>query len=177
MTTIPDNPELPPPPSTRFTADAEARMAKIRELAEDFPHESDPVLLSTSDLRLARATPAEAIEKAAVFVQAAPDLGNLVADTNELRDAIAFEQAYGGVRDEARALARRVDMAIVRRKLKASLAARGVYRLAKGFATVPEGFKFRTHLADLKRSLVPPRRKKVVPPPVVALTNSKPSVQ
>jgi hypothetical protein len=177
MTTIPDTPDIPPPPSTRFTADAEARMAKIRELAEDFPHEADPILLSTADLRLARATPAEAIEKAAVFVQAAPDLGNLVADTNELRDAIAFEQAYAGVRDEARSLARRVDMAIVRRKLKASLATRGVYRLAKGFTTVPEGFALRTHLADLKRTLVRPRRKKVAPPPVVALTNIKPPVK
>lgn len=154
------------PPANRYTADAEERMARIREMANQFPHEAEPVLLSLSDIRVARGTSAAAIEKAAVFVQAAPDFGG-VADTVELRDAIAFEQAYVGVRDEARAYARRVDMAIMRRKLKAARAARGVYRIAKGYATIPEGDAIRTHVADLKRLFSKPRRKKVVPPPVV----------
>lgn len=149
-------------------------MARIREMADQFPDEADPALLSPSELRLARATSAEAIEKAAVFVHAAPDLGGLVADTIEMRDAIAFEQAYVGVRDEARSLARRVDRAIMRRKLKASRVARGVYRLAKGYITMPEGDALRTHVADLKRTISKPRRKKVVPPPVVELTDAEP---
>lgn len=38
---------------------------------------------------------------------------------NDTREAIAFELAYIGVRDEARALARRIDLAILRRKLTA----------------------------------------------------------
>ena len=166
-----------PPPSNRYTADAEARMTSIREMADQFPDEPDPVLLSPSEIRLARATSAEAIEKAAVFVHAAPDLGSLVADTNEMRDAIAFEQAYVGVRDEARSLARRVDRAIMRRKLKASRVARGVYRLAKGYVTTPQGDALRSHVADLKLTISKPRRKKVVPPPVVALTDGEPPVK
>lgn len=176
MTTIPESIDTPPP-STRFTIDAEERMARIREMADAFPQEAEPVLLSPFDLRLARITSAAAIEAAAVFVQAEPEIGRQVADVNELRDAIAFEQAYAGVRDEALALARRVDMAIVRRKLQAALAARGVYRMAKSYATVREGFAIRPHVAALKRALVRPRRKKPLPPPVVELTAGVPPVK
>lgn len=152
-------------------------MASIREMADQFPGEADPALLSPAEIRLARATSAEAIEKAAVFVHAAPDLGSLVADTIEMRDAIAFEQAYAGVRDEARSLARRVDRAIMRRKLKAARVARGVYRLAKGYVTMPQGDALRTHVADLKLTFNKPRRKKPLPPPVVELTDGVPPVK
>ena len=154
------------PPANRYTADAEERMALLREMASQFPHEAEPVLLTPSEIRVARGTSAAAIEKVAVFVQAAPEVG-AVADTTELRDAIAFEQAYAGVRDEARAYARRVDMAIMRHKLKAARTARGVYRIAKGYATMAEGKAIRTHVADLKRLFSKPRRRKTVPPPVV----------
>jgi hypothetical protein len=84
-----------------------------------------------------------------------------IADVVDLREAIAFELAYGGLRDEAQAVARRVDHAILRRKLKAVRTARGLYRIAKGYVTLDAGDTVRTHLGEMKRTLVrPPRRKR-----------------
>src|SRR5215213_9859993 len=167
MTTIPD-PIIPPP--NRFSADAEERMARLRLMAAEFPDETDPdTAISSGEMSLARSTTAASLEKAAVFMQTAPAFSGMVADPNGLREAIAFEQAYGGVRDEARSLARRIDLAILRRKLKAARGARAMYRMAKGYASVPEGESVRTHVADLKRTFSKPRarRKKAAAPPAV----------
>src|SRR5215212_2672884 len=131
MTTIPDTQNPVDEPANKFTPDAQKRMSHLREIAAEFPDDPDPKPLTTAEMRLARGTTAATLETAAVFIEAAPDLGNAVADVVALREAIAFELAYGGVRDEARALARRIDLAILRRKLKASRAARGLYRVAK----------------------------------------------
>jgi hypothetical protein len=118
-------------------------------------------------MRIARQTTPAALEKAAVFAEATPGMSTSIADVAELRDAIAFELAYASVRDEARAVARRVDMAILRRKLKAVKTTRGLYRVAKGYVTMDAGDNVRTHVADLKRALVRPRRKKPAVPPEV----------
>ena len=157
MTTIPDTPS---PPANRFTPDALDRMARLRSMAAEFPDETDPKPLTVAEIRLARTTSAATLEKAAVFIEAAPTVGGGVANVVELREAIAFELAYGGVRDEALALARRVDHAILRRKLKAAKGARGVYRVAKGFVTVDAGDAVRPHVAEMKRSLRNRRRAK-----------------
>lgn len=167
MTTI-DTGGTPVPPSNKYSRDAEERMARLRAMAAEFPDEENPRLLTQPEMRIARATALAALENAAVFVQAAPDIGRPLADAEELRDAIAFELAYGGVRDEARALAQRVDKAILRRKFKAVRAARGVYRVAKSFATLDAGEGVRTHVSDMKRSIVGRRRTRkpaAAPPP------------
>jgi hypothetical protein len=167
MTTI-DTGGIPVPPSNKYTRDAEERMTRLRAMAAEFPDEADPKLLTTSEMRLARGTSLAALENAAVFVQAMPNVGRPIADAEELREAIAFELAYGGVRDEARALAHRIDKAILRRKLKAVRAARGVYRVAKGFATIDGGEAIHTHVSDMKRSIVGRRRTRkpaAAPPP------------
>jgi hypothetical protein len=171
MTTIPDTPGPNLGPANRFTPDAQERMTRLRAMAEAFPDETDPRPLTPADVRLARTTSLATLENAAVFVEAAPAVAGAVADVVELRDAIAFELAYGGVRDEARALARRIDLAILRRKLKAAKAARGLYRVAKGYITVDAGDAVRTHVSDIKRSLVPRRRRKTVAP--IAKTAAK----
>lgn len=159
MTTIPDTPGPASEPANKFTPDAQARMTELRALADAFPDEADPKPLTPAEVRLARSTSATTLENAAVFVEAAPAVGG-VADVVELRDAIAFELAYGGVRDEARALARRIDLAILRRKLKAARVARGVYRVGKGFVTIDAGDSLRPHVAEMKRSLKGRRRRK-----------------
>jgi hypothetical protein len=155
------------PLANRFTTDAHERMTRLRAMAAEFPDESDPKPLTLAEVRLARQTSAAALEKAAVFAEAAPAVGGAVTDVNvtELRDAIAFELAYTGVRDEARAMAHRVDRAILRRKLKAVKAARGLYRVAKGFITLDAGDPVRTHVADMKRTLTRPRRSRKNAPP------------
>lgn len=169
MTTIPDIPGPAIEPANKFTPDAQARMTHLRTIAAEFPDEADPRPLSLAEVRLARSTSAAALENAALIIEAAPAVAG-VADAVELRDAIAFELAYGGVRDEARALARRVELAILRRKLKAAKAARGLYRVAKGFITVDAGDSVRPHVAEMKRSLRGRRpRRKAAAVPAIAI--------
>src|SRR5215212_8747298 len=148
MSTIPDTPNPAIEPANKFTPDAQKRMSHLRAIADEFPDEENPKPLTLAEIRLARGTPVATLENAAIFLEAAPALGNAIGPSTEvvdLREAIAFELAYAGVRDEARALVRRIDMAILRRKLKASKAARGVYRVAKGFVTVDAGDHVRPH--------------------------------
>lgn len=145
--------------ANRFTPDAQDRVARLRAWAADFPEEKDSRPLTRDEIVVARITTPAALEKAALFAEAAPALSNGVADVVDFREAIAFELAYGGVRDEAFAVARRIDRAILRRKLKASLTARGLYRLGKGYVTMDAGDAVRPHLSEMKRALVrPPRR-------------------
>jgi hypothetical protein len=135
-------------------------------MAVEFPEVADPRPLTLDEIKITRATTTVAPEKAALFAEAAPGVSSTVANVSELRDAIAFELAYGGLRDEAQAMVRRIDHAILRRKLKAVRAARGLYRVAKGYVTVDAGDAVRTHVAEMKRALVRPPRRQRVPPPV-----------
>jgi hypothetical protein len=179
MSTIPLTPGPAKEPANKFTPDAQERMTRLRTMASEFPDEADPKALTPAEIRLARRTSAAALESAAILIDAQPAVGGgVVADAVELREAIAFESAYGGVRDEARALARRVDLAIMRRKLKAAKAARGLYRVAKGFVSVDAGEPVRPHVAEMKQALAGSRRRKKpaaapkpapapTPPPVV----------
>ena len=166
MSEIPITPNAPEP-ANKFTPDAQERMTRLRTMAAEFPDEADPKPLTPAEVRLARSTSAGMLENAAVFLEAAPAVRG-VANVPELREAIAFELAYGGVRDEARALARRIDLAILRRKLKAARSARGVYRVAKGFVTVDGGDGVRPHMTEMKRSLQG-RRRRPAPEPQIAV--------
>lgn len=171
MSTIPDIPGPVREPANKFTPDAQERMARLRAMAAEFPDEVDPQPLTSADIRLARMTSAAMLENTSVLIEASPRVGGAIADVTELREAIAFELAYGGVRDEARALARRIDQAILRRKLKAAKAARGLYRVAKGFVTVNAGDAFRPHVTEIKRALRGRRRRKsdaTTPDPQIA---------
>ncbi|HEY0156510.1 MAG TPA: hypothetical protein VGF28_04380 [Thermoanaerobaculia bacterium] len=152
------------PVANRFTPDAQERIARLRTMTAEFPDDDEPKTLTVSEIRLARGTSLAALEKAALFAEAVPDVGH-IANVRELRDAIGFELAYGGVRDEARVLARRVDMAILRRKLKVAKMVRALFRMANGYVTLDAGDVARPHVAELKRTLVRPRRKKVTSEP------------
>ena len=172
MTTIPDIPGPPSEPANKFTPDAQERMTRLRAMAQEFPDDADPKPLTVAEIRLARSTSAAALENAAILIEAAPAVsGAIAADAQELRDAIAFELAYGGVREEARALARRIDLSILRRKVKAARTARGLYRVAKGFVTVDAGDSVRPHVTEIKRALRGRRRRKTpapAEPPIAA---------
>lgn len=173
MSVIPDTPGSTNEPANKFTPDAQERSARLRAMAAEFPDVDDPQALTTAEVRLARSTSVATLENAAVFVEAVPDIGSRVANVVELRDAIAFELAYISVRDEARALARRIDQAILRRKLKAAKAARGVYRVGKGFVTVDAGDAVRPHVKEMKRSLAGRRRRKNATPPETQSTMTR----
>ena len=161
------------PVANRYTPDAQERVARLRAMAAEFPDDLEPRPLTVDEIRLARRTTITALEKAALFSEAAPDVSTKVANATDLRDAIAFELAYDGVRNEALAVARKIDHAILRRKLKAVLAARGLYRVAKGFVTVDAGDGVRTHLYDLKRTLATRRRR--IPTPAEPPTTEPPT--
>jgi hypothetical protein len=149
----------------RYTPDAVERISRLRAEAGAFPDDADPRPLTMREIRLARGTSVAALEKAALFAEAAPKVSSGVAESLLFRDAIAFELAYGGMRDEALALGRRIDHAILRRKLKAVLATRVLYRMAKGYVTSDAGDAVRPHLAEMKRSLVRQSRRKAVTAP------------
>lgn len=165
--TTKDNNTLTPAaePANKYTPDAQQWMTRLRSLAaEFFPNETGPKRLTIDEVRLARSTTVAALENAALFVEAAPDVGKLVAaDPVEMRDAIAFEMAYGGVREEARALVRHIDLAILRRKMQAVRSTREVYRVAKGFITADAGDAVRPHVAEMKRVIAGRRRKTPTP--------------
>jgi hypothetical protein len=160
------------PVANRFTPDAQERMARLRAMAAEFPDVSDPKELTSAEKRIARQTSAAALEKAAVFAEAGPAVGAPTTNTAEMRDAIAFELAYSGVRDEARDLTRRIDEAILRRKLKAVREARGLNRMAQSYATLDVGEPVRARVADMKRAFTP-RRKKLTAPPAPPTTPEK----
>jgi hypothetical protein len=164
-------PAVDAPVANRYTPDAQERVIRLRTMAAEFPDDADPRPLTLPEIRNARGTTTTALEKAALFVEAAPGISTSVANASELRDAIAFELAYGGLRDEALAMARTVDHAILRRKLKAVQATRGLYRVAKGYVTVAAGDGVRTHVGEMKRALVRPPHRKRVPPPAQPPTN------
>ena len=154
----------PEPIPNGYTADAQERMARLRVMADQFPDESDPKrALTPSEVRIARGATPGALEKAAVFAEGGPNVG-APASAAEMRDAIAFELAYSGVRDLASLLAHRVDRAILRRKLKAVRSARSMVVMAKTFATLDEGEAVRPQIGDMRRAFRRPARKKVTAP-------------
>lgn len=161
-------PMLPPaadetPDANRFTADAQQWMARLRAMAAEFEEAHEQRPLTCFEMGVARRTPLPALEKAAVFAEAA-GLGDTIGSPRDLREAVMYELAYGGVRDEAYALGRRVDMAILRRKHKASLLARALYAFGKSIAKLGLGDLVKTHVEDLRRALVPSHRRKPLRP-------------
>ena len=164
----------PEPNANRFTPDAQERMARLRAMADEFPDEADPKkALTSAEIRIARQASPVALEKAAVFAEGGPNVGAPSVNAAELRDAIAFELAYGGVRDQARLLAHRIDRAILRRKLKAVKSARTVVVMAKSFATLDEGEAVRPQVGEMRRAFRRPPRKKATAPTEPATAEKK----
>src|ERR1044071_3763982 len=155
MSDVDDSVEVP---ANRFTPDALRRKELLRAVAEDLD-DVDPAALTPMEVRLARHTSVAALEKAAVIAEAVPGFAQML-DAAELREVIAFELAYGGVRDEANALARRIDHAILRRKLRAVKAVRALYKIAKGYVTLDAGDAVRLNVDGLKHTLVRPARRR-----------------
>jgi len=148
------------------TRDAQERIARLRAIADDFPDDASPKPLTIAERRLASRTSVAFLEKAAVFAEAAPNVGvALSVDTLVLRDAIASDLATGGIVDETRALTSRLEDANTRKKLKAVRLARGIYRVAKSYVTTDLGHVVTPHVDEMKRTLQRPyvSKKKTAP--------------
>lgn len=141
-----------------FTTDAQARMGALRAMSADFPDEADARPLTPGEMAVARRTPLAALEKALVLAEAAPPLGAIFPELTDVRHAIAFELAYAGVRDEARAFARHADQAILRKKYKAVVAIRCLSGVSQRYGSMDAAEPLRLHIADLKRALSPRRK-------------------
>jgi hypothetical protein len=143
-----------------FLTDVQEKIAQLRAIASAFPDPGDPQALTTKELRLATATSLRFLEKAAVFIEASPALGGALSEVATLRDAIAAELAWGGIVDEAKALLRRVETAMARKKLRAAKAARALYRVGKSFVTSDAGDAMKPHVDEMGRAL---KRRKLRP--------------
>jgi hypothetical protein len=149
-----------------YVVTANESMSRLRAISDGFPEEPEPRPLTPNEMRLASATSIEGLEQAALFANAAPNVGGSLGNVDEMRDAINFVLANVRVRDEAMALVRRINHAIIRRKLKAVKAARSLYRVAKAYATTDPGDAVKAHITQMQRSLGRRRRSpKVTPQP------------
>src|SRR5688572_14965786 len=104
------------PSANIYTPDANERMLRLRGWATEFPHASNGKKLTRGQIAKARRTSLAALEKAAVIAEAMPAFGFTAGQIASIREAIAFEIAYAGVRDEANGFGNRVDMEILCRK-------------------------------------------------------------
>jgi hypothetical protein len=166
------------PAASPHTLDAQERIARLRAIADDFPDEASPKPLTTAQRQLASRTSIVFVEKAALFAEAAPNIGvALSVDTAALRDAIASDLATGGVVDETRTLTSRMQAANTRKKLKAVKVARDIYRVAKSYVATDLGNSVKPHVEEMKRALgKPPKRTKAASakPPASAPVTPKP---
>ena len=177
-TTTPGTPATGTPAPSPQTLDAQDKIARLRAIAEDFPDDPQLKPLTQAEKQLANSTPIVFVEKAAVFAEAAPNIGvALSVDTGELRDAIAADLAYGGIVDETRTLIARIEASNLRKKLKAVKVARGVYRVGKSYVTTDLGNTVKPHVEEMKRALGRAKRSKkaVTPAAPPATPQSAPS--
>jgi hypothetical protein len=153
------------PPASPQTLDAQDKIARLRAIADEFVGDTDIRPLTKAERRLASATSVEFMEKAAIFSDAAPNVGvTLSANSAAMRDAAASKLAGGGVIDEARAGAKRMEAASLRNYYEAAKTARGVYRVAKGYVTTDSGNAVTPHVEEMKRALQKKRPKKAATP-------------
>jgi hypothetical protein len=177
-TPTPGTPATGTPAPSPQTVDAQDKIARLRAIADDFPDDPQVKPLTQAEKQLANSTPIVFVEKAAVFAEAAPNIGvALSVDTAELRDAIASDLAYGGIVDETRTLIARIQASNLRKKLKAVKVARGVYRVGKSYVTTDLGNAVKPHVEEMKRALGRAKRSKkaVTPTAPPATPQSDPS--
>ncbi|HEY0160425.1 MAG TPA: hypothetical protein VGF28_24270 [Thermoanaerobaculia bacterium] len=152
------------PVSNRYMADALEQVGRLRMIRELFPDEPDARELTPHEIRLANVTRVEALEEAATFAQAQPNVGGSLSNVEALHDTIQFVLAYERVRGEAMKVLRHIDRAILRRKLKGVRLARGLYVVAKAYAARVADESAKTHVQLMQRSLVRRRKTKPAPP-------------
>ena len=99
----PDTPAAGTPAPSPQTLDAQEKIARLRAIADDFPDETSPKPLTKAERSLATRTSIVFVEKAALFAEAAPNIGvALSVDTAALRYAVASDLATGAVGHPAR---------------------------------------------------------------------------
>jgi hypothetical protein len=165
----PSTPSTGIPPVNQQTLDAQDKIARLRAIADEFVGDTDLTPLTPAQRQLALKTSVEFLEKTAIFSEAAPNVGvALSVNTAALRDASASRLAKGGVIDEARAGAKRMEAAMLRAHYEATKIARGVYRVAKGYVTTDPGDAVAPHVQEMKRTLQRPKRAKKAAKPAEA---------
>jgi hypothetical protein len=147
------------PTNNRYNADALERVSRVRAIVADLPGAADLPRLSSSDLRIANSTSAEALEQAAVMAVTAQGVGGELANAAAFRDAVNYIFAYQQLREEMTAALRKLDLAIVRNKLTAVKLARPFYQLMKVYASTEVGDPLKPYVTQMQRTLARRRRK------------------
>src|SRR5258708_22414407 len=89
------NPTTNPNP---LLADAQDKIAKLLTLAASFPEEPDQNSLTSTDLRLASATPVQFLERVAQLAEAVPVVGAAVGtNVTRFRHALYSELAHRAI--------------------------------------------------------------------------------
>jgi len=145
--------------TNRYLAEALEELAILRGLAEKYIEDPDPRPLTPAERRLVRLTSAEALERAALFGDAA-GVGGSLTNAEEMRDINHYLFAKLRVRDEAATLLRRVDDSIARKTLRGARLARTLYNIGRVYVKSDAGNALKPHVDELQRSLIRPRRRK-----------------
>jgi hypothetical protein len=151
------------PATNPYIAAAMLEAAELQALAERYGDDGPP--LTPSELRIVAMTSAEALEEAAVFAEALPNVGGELSDVAELRDTNHYIFAQQRVREAAEKVVRRVDQAIDRKKLRGVRIARGLYRIARVYAKSTSNDTAMAHIERMQRTLrISVRRRKAAVP-------------
>ena len=144
-----------------YLADAIDRVNRLRAVLEGFPKlSSGEPPVTPSERRIATVTTVEGLEQAALFAEEQPNVGGELADVRKLRDKIHFLLAYERLREQALFFLGDIDQTIIRQKVEGAKYARGLYRMAKAYATSAPGQRLQSKVAVMKQTFgITPRRK------------------
>jgi hypothetical protein len=157
---------------------AQARVEEVRALRERIPDLVIPQSTGASRKLVSAATvPVQFIELTAVAVKNSEALVRKGgADPAQLRDLMAYAEAYEPLADELEALAQFVRHSVITARHKAGSDALTTYALAQLLAARPETADLAPHVADMRRALGKravgrgAKTKPASPPPVTSKT-------
>jgi hypothetical protein len=107
-----------------------------------------------SPIRVIAALPNDFLMAASVAVESSSALKSATQfDSDAVRQAVEFTQAYESVADEAEAFAKGIRHTIAIRRAQAATDALQAYDIAKGLARKPDGAGLAAHIQDMRRTL------------------------
>jgi|SRR6185295_1168562 len=139
-------------PSIHVTA-AQSRVEQLRAMRESIPNFTvPPTTKEGRKLSAVSSLSPEFIELAAIGLTNATDVG-VGTSPEDIRDLIAFANAYDPVADELETTTRLLRHTIQAARYKAGTAALAMYASLKRLVKAPEHAELATHLAHMSRAL------------------------
>src|SRR5579884_3409284 len=143
--------------STNRSMSEQARdlMQELRDLQAKVPgYTPEPNEGRKSQIRIKAALPNEFLIAASTAVDSSSALKSATQfDSDAVRKAVEFTQAFEPLADEMEASARAVRHTIALVRASAANDALQAYDIAKGLARKPEGAGLASHIGDMRRTL------------------------